>query len=142
MNAPIRPRSVTMTLWAVFLLGGWNGGRALAIGLNYRTLAAFQTTPAPPVRLGIALVWAFLFLGMARALWRRRPFARTAIPLFLILYALIELSSLIFFAQSPSARQSWLLNSLFYLALILFSVWGLRRTAVKNYFEERPETRD
>ncbi len=135
MNAPpIRPRSVTMTLWAVFLLGGWNGGRAFAIGLNYRTLAAFQSIPAPFVRLSVALVWTFLFWGLAGALWRRRPFTRTAIPLFLILYALTELSALIFFVQSPSAQQSWRINSLFYLALILFSVWGVRRTAVKNYF--------
>jgi len=135
MNVPIRPRSVTMTLWAVFLLGGWNGGRALAVGLNYRTLAAFHAIPAPQVRLGIALVWAVLFLGMALALWQRRPFTRTAIPMLLSLYALVELGTLIFMAQSPSARQSWLINSLFYLFLILFSVWGLNRTAVKTYYE-------
>ena len=129
-----RPRSVTMTLWVVFLLGGWNGGRVMAIGLNRRTLAAFHTTPAPGLRLGIALFWAVLFWSLTIALWRKRPFTRIVIPSLLGLYALSELGLLFLFARSTPARNSWLVNTLFYGLIILFSLWALNRTAVKPYF--------
>ena len=133
-KTPSRPRTVTMMLWVVFLLGGWNGGRAIAISLNSRTLASFNITPDPQLRLGSALIWAVLFFGIAIALWRRRPFTRRAVPLLLSLYAIYELGLFIFYAQSPSARYSLLVNALFYGLTILFSVWALNRTAVRAYF--------
>ncbi|MCP4424168.1 MAG: hypothetical protein GY803_06730 [Chloroflexi bacterium] len=124
-----------MTLWAVFLLGGWNGGRAVAISLNRGALAAFDTMPDPRLRLGMALIWTVLFLGAALALWQKRPFIRRAVPILFTIYTLYELGLLAFYAQAPPTRHSWPINALFYLTLILFSAWGLNRTAVKNYFE-------
>lgn len=132
--APTRPFSVTLTFWGVLLLGGWNGGRVLAMSLNYRTLARLNAAPDLRIRLGMALVWAILLGGAAIGLWQRRPFTRKGLPLLLSLYAMYELGLLALFAQSPSACNSWLVNTLFYLSIMLFSIWALNRTAVKTYF--------
>lgn len=135
-TAPTRPRSVTLTLWVVFLLSVWNAERVIVLSLNIRTLAIFNTTPPPWFRLVMALGWVILFGAAVIALRQRRPFTRRAIPFLLIAYAVYELGLLLIFAQSPSARRSWLLNSLFYGFIILFSVWALNRTAVRTYFKE------
>ena len=131
-----RPRSVTLTLWGVFLLGGWNCGRLLATGLNYRFLTAFSTTPAPLFRLIMALIWLVLLWGAAIALWQRRPFTRHTIPALLTIYMAYELSVLLIFTQSEPARSGWLFNLSFYLGLIGLSYWALNRTAVASYFRE------
>jgi hypothetical protein len=133
---PNRPRSVTLTLWGVFLLGGWNCGRLLSISLNYRLLTTFSTTPTPLFRLVMALVWVLLLWAAVLALWQRRPFARHIIPTILIIYAIYELGLLLIFAQAGPARSGWLANTLFYLAIIVFSYWALNRTAVKSYFRD------
>jgi hypothetical protein len=133
----IRPRSVTMMLWVVFLLGGWNGGRVIALSLNRRTLETFNTIPSPGVRMGLAIVWAILFWTAAIALWGKRPFTRYVIPALLAFYGLLELGLLLLYAQSPSARNSWLTNLLFYGGLALYSLWGLNRTAVKPYYQRK-----
>ena len=137
MNAsPNCPRSVTLTFWGVFLLGGWNCGRLLVTSLNYRLLATFSTTPTPLFRLVMALVWMLLLWLAALVLWQRRPFIRRAIPSILIVYAVYELSLLLLFAQTDPARSSWLINTLFYLFIIVFSYWALNRTAVTSYFKK------
>lgn len=129
-----RPRSVTLTFWGVFLLGGWNCGRLLTIGLKYRLLTTFATMPAPLFRLVMALVWMLLLWAVVLALWQRRPFTRRAIPAILIVYAIYELGLLLIFAQAGPARSGWLVNTLFYLFIIVFSYWALNRTAVAAYF--------
>jgi hypothetical protein len=131
-----RPRSVTLTFWGVFLLGGWNGGRLLATSLNYRLLAAFSATPTPLFRLVMALIWLLLLWGAALALWQRQTFTRHAIPFLLLAYAAYDLGLLFAFAPTGPARSGWLINALFYLFLILFSYWALNRTAVAAYFGE------
>jgi len=60
--------------------------------------------------------------------------ARAAVPVLLTLYAINELSFLLLFVQSSPARQSGVVNALFYIAITLFSGWALNRTAVKPYF--------
>lgn len=132
-----RPRSVTLTFWGVFLLGGWNCGRLLSIGLNYRLLATFSTTPAPFFRLMLALGWMLLLWAAALALWQKRPFTRHAIPAILFVYAVYELVLLLIFAQAGPARSSWLINTLFYLFITVFSYWALHRTAVASYFKKQ-----
>ena len=137
MSAPQnRPRSVTLTFWGVFLLGGWNCGRLLVTSLNYRLLATFSTTPTPLFRLVMASVWMLLLWLAALVLWQRRPFIRRAIPSILIVYAVYELGLLLIFAQAGPARNGWLINTLFYLFIIVFSYWALNRTAVTSYFKK------
>ena len=131
-----RPRSVTLTFWGVFLLGGWNCGRLLSISLNYRLLTTFSTSPTPLFRLVMALVWMLLLWAAVLALWQKRPFIRRAIPFILIVYTAYELGLLLIFAQAGPARSGWLANTLFYLAISVFSYWALNRTAVKPYFRD------
>lgn len=82
----------------------------------------------------MALVWMLLLWAAALALWQKRPFTRRVIPSILIIYAIYELGLLLIFAQAQPARSSWLINLLFYMAVIVFSYWALNRTAVKPYF--------
>ena len=112
-------------------------GRVVAIYQQSDVLSELTNRIDPHVRLSAALVWAIVFGGVMVALRQKRPFTRRAIPITLLLYAVYELSLTLALAQTTSAQNSWLVNGLFYLLLILFSIWGLNRTAVKPYFERR-----
>ena len=128
------PRSVTLALWGVFLLGMWNFGRALALSQQMALLRALSIQPDPRFRLIIALIWGFVFVGLYWFLRQKRPFTRKLLPLSLMLYAIYELSLTILFAQTPLAKQAIWLNLSFYLSLILFITWALNRTAANNYY--------
>ena len=134
-TVPKRPLTVTLTLWGVFLLGVWNAGRAIAWGRQSNILLALGATPDPRLLLVIAVVWGLVFLGLALMLWQRRPFVRQAVPISLTLYAIYRLSLLLFFAQVPLNRQGWLLYSMVYLAVIVFTQWALNRASAQSYFE-------
>lgn len=134
---PRRPRAVTITLWGVFLLGGWNTGRAIAIAQQMSMLLALEIIPDPRIRLIIALVWALIFFGLTIALRRGRPRTRQTIPISLLLYGLIELGLLLIFVQAPGARRSWMLNSITYGGMTAFAYWALNRLAATSYFKER-----
>ncbi len=130
-----RPRTVTITLWGVFILGAWNVGRALTLGQQSRLLLEFGVVPDPRWRLIIALMWSSLFWGLTILLKRKRPITRQAIPLLILVYALFELGFLFFFAQAMPARRAWLVNMVFYGILFLFVSWALNRPAAKVYFK-------
>jgi hypothetical protein len=130
-----RPLSVTaaaLSLLAFALINGW---RFAALTGQSDLLLELGGGPDPRWRMGLALVWAILFLDAAVALWRGRGRSRKSVPLILFLYAAYELSLLAWFARSPVARQGWLVDLLFYLLLIGWSSWALNRTAVQPYFE-------
>lgn len=131
---PKRPFPVTLTLWGVFLFGAWNAGRVVALSRDIQLFLDWGVKPDPRLRLALALVWAALFLGIWLALRGRRPLARAVVPVLLLFYAINELSFLLLFVQSAPARQSGVINALFYIAITLFSGWALNRTAVKPYF--------
>jgi hypothetical protein len=129
-----RPQRVTILLWAVFLYGVWNVGRAVALGRQLSVLAGWGAQPDPRLRLAFALIWIILFWAAAVALWRRRPFTRRAIPLLLLIVTVYELSLNGVFAQSPLARHNLALNAGFYAATILYSVWALGSAATIPYW--------
>ena len=131
---PKRPFPVTLTLWGVFLFGVWNVGRVVALSRDIQLFLDLGVTPDPRLRLMLALTWGVLFLGVWLALRQRRPLARTAVPVLLLLYAINELSFLFLLVQSAPARQSGVVNTLFYITVILFFGWALNRTAVRPYF--------
>ncbi len=149
MPSTPRPISVTIVFWGVFLLGLWNIGRFIALSQQRSLLTELDSSVDPRFRLGMALFWAIVFVGLAIGLvWKRpfltrlkrlnrlRHFTRRAIPITLLLYAVYELSLTTFYAQAPLAQNSWRINGPFYIILILFSIWGVGRTAVNKYFEE------
>ena len=127
-----RPRSVTLTLWGVFLLGVWNLARALALGQQRDLLQEFAAKPDPTLRLVIVLVWGAVFLGLVEALRRKRPFTRRLIPLTIMLYALYEIGLILFF--TTAARQTLVLDILTVVGLVAFTGWALNRMAVAPYF--------
>jgi hypothetical protein len=135
--APARPRTVTITLWGVFLLGTWNAGRALAVGWRSELLLEIGVQPDPRWRLMVALLWSLIFWGAALALWRNQPIARLVIPVLLFFYALSEFGFLLFLSQSTLAKRAWLMYTVFHLGTILFSWWTLNRSAVRFYFNQR-----
>ncbi len=137
-STDVRPRSVTLALLGVFLLGVWNFGRVLALGQQMDLLLELAVQPDPRFRFIMALIWGFVFLGLWWLVRQKRPFTRKLTPVILILYAVYELSLTILFAQTPLARQSIWLNLSIYLLLILFVAWALNRTSSDNYFTHKP----
>ena len=133
-TVPKRPLTVTLTLWGVFLLGVWNAVRAIAWARQSSILLALGATPDPRLQLAVAVVWTLVFLGLAVALWRNRPFVRRAVPVFLTLYAVYRLSLPLFFTQVPLNCQGWFVRLLIYLAAIMYAQWALNRAGAKSSF--------
>lgn len=140
MNAhfPRRPHSVTFVLWGVFLLAAWNTARVIAFARQAGILIQQGAVPDPRWLLAVSMIWMVVWWGMMVLLWQKRPFTRRAIPLLLTLYSCYQLTLVIFFTQTPLARQIVPIFALFYTSLVLLSYWGLnRKTAVTTYFERR-----
>jgi hypothetical protein len=135
--ASTRPRSVTYTGYLVFIVGGINGWRVWVLSQQGAYLAAFAPTLDPRVRLVVSLVILVASMWLAAALWRRKPFTRQAIPLFLLLCALYRLTLLALWVQSPVARQGWVGEMVLYAAAILFTLWALNRRAAVPYFSQQ-----
>ena len=133
----VRPRSVTLALLGVFLLGVWNFGRALAVSQQMDLLLEISVQPDPRFRFIIALIWGFVFIGLWWLVREKRPFTRKLLPFILVLYAVYELSLTILFAQTALAQQAIWLNLSFYLLLTGFITWALNRTAANNYFTNK-----
>ncbi|MBE2197706.1 MAG: hypothetical protein IAE79_03780 [Anaerolinea sp.] len=135
----MRPHSVTILLWGVFLIGVWNGGRAFA--LQQSLALPLPARLDPGWRLVIALIWAVLFISAAVALWQRRrgtpPFTRPLIPNLLLCYALFNLSLFALGIRAPLNRQSWLMETILYAGLVLFSYWTMNRPATLSYFSHK-----
>lgn len=135
-----RPRSVTLALIWVFLLGVWNFGRVLALYQQMDLLLKLTVQPDPRFRLAMALVWGFVFMGLWWLVRKKRPFTRKLLPLILILYAVYELGLTILFAQTSLAQQAVWLNLSFYLFITLFISWALNKTSSNDYFTSNAET--
>ncbi len=131
---PCRPRSVTLVLLSVFALGIWNGGRAIALFLQLELLLAMNSLPNPTVRLGIDLVWAGLFFGVAIGVWRKRPFVPHLLPKLIGLYALYNLLLHRLYAQATYNTAQWLLSGLLYILFITTTQWILTKN--KQHFNE------
>lgn len=100
-------------------------------------LLALGIIPDPRIRLVIAVIWALIFFTLTIALRRGRPRTRRVIPVSLLLYALFELGLLLIFVRAPTARRSWMLNSITYGCMTVFAFWALNRPAATSYFKER-----
>lgn len=135
MNRP-RPFFVTITTAGVFLLGMWNAWRALILLQESNLLMQLDVTLNPFVRSTMALIWSFLFMSLAFALWRRRAIVRRVLPLSLLLYAVYHMLLLAFFIHAPAARQGWQASAALYAAAIVWTTWVVRRPAYDSYWRQ------
>jgi len=129
-----RPFFVTLIMWGVLLLGGWNALRVAALLHQNNLLQEQALLPDLRVQIGAAVVWAILFVGLAGGVWRKRPFTRYAVPLTLLLYGAYELSTLLLYAHPLTRWQNWPTNTLFYITITLFTAWGLNRSRSHHYY--------
>ena len=129
-----RPRTVTITLLGVILIGIWSAAQALAMARQIDLYLTLGVKPDPRLLLVFSAAWAVLFLGSAIALFRRISFARWLIPLLIFLYALYELLLQGMFVQAPITLQNWLFRFLLFDVTVLFALWSLNRSAARSYF--------
>lgn len=131
------PRTVTITALGVFLLGMWNVWRAVEVSSRLRLLLELDSTLDPRIRLGMAVMWATLFVVLTVLLWRRRPIVRRLLPISLLLYALYRLALLAFFVPAPAARRGWPTTAALHAAAVGWTLWVLYRPA-NEYVWTRP----
>ncbi len=129
------PRTVTITALWVFLLGMWNVWRAVEVSNRLGLLLELGSTLDPRIRLGMAVVWAVLFIVLAALLWKGRSAVRRLLPLSLLLYALYRLSLMAFFMPAPAARRGWPTIAVFYIAALGWTLWVLYRPANEHVWE-------
>lgn len=132
----IRPKSVTFTIYFVFLLGVMNSWRVVALWQQSELLLSYDPSLNPRIRVVVSFVIAVLSLWLAAALWRKKPFTRHTIPLLWLGCALYRMMLLGVWVQSPVARQGWAGEMVVYAAAILYTIWALNRRANQPYFSE------
>lgn len=130
-----RPFSVTLIKWGVLLLGCWNALRAAALLHQNNLLQEQAVSPNLTVQMVMAVVWAIVFIGLAAAIWRKRPFTRYTTPFVLLLYGTTELAILNLYAHPLTQWQNWPSNILFYSIITLFTAWGLNRSRSHHYYD-------
>ena len=129
-----RPRTVTITLLGVILIGIWNAAQALAMARQIDLFLTLDVKPDPRLLVVFSAAWTVLFLGSASVLIRRVSFARWLIPLLIFLYALYELLLQRMFEHTPKTTQNWFLQILLFDVVVLFALWSLNRSASRSYF--------
>lgn len=133
----IRPKSVTFTIYFVFLLGVMNGWRVVALWQQIGLLLSYEPSLDPRMRLAVSFIIAVMSLWLAAALWRKKPFTRYTIPLLWLGCALYRMMLLSVWVQSPVAQQGWAGEMVVYAAAILYTIWALNRRASQLYFSEQ-----
>ena len=131
-----RPRRVTITALGVFLLGVWNGWRAVTLAQQNELLLGLALRPDPRVRLALALMWAVFFCTLAIGIVRRQRWTRPAGFVSILLYALYNLILLVGFVQSAVVRQAWPAWLLLYVAALLFVAWSFYGPGSGTYWQK------
>jgi len=129
-----RPFFVTLIMWGVLFLGGWNALRVAALLHQNNLLQEQAISPNLTFQMVMGTVWAVMFIGLAGAIWRKRPFTRYTTPLALLLYGTYELTLLNLYAHPLTQWQNWPINTLFYIFITLFTAWGLNRSRSRHYY--------
>jgi hypothetical protein len=130
-----RPRSVTIMMWGVFLLGLANGWRAIGLGQQGDLLLALASSLNPWVGAGLAVFWSIIFIVTAVALWRRQSWTRRIIPGLIVLHGVYYLALVMLFARSAASKNAWPAVGLLFGLAVLFSTWALYRPSVRWYFK-------
>jgi hypothetical protein len=137
MNAgPKRPRTITIVLWGLILVGLWEGGKVVALTRQLRLLLELETSPDPRLRLVMAGVWTVMLLSTAVALWARKPFARWLVPGLLLVYVVYQFVLVALSVRVSGGTANWLLDVLLATAVLLYCTWALNRETATSYYVE------
>lgn len=131
-----RPRSISLVILILILMGGLEAARVVALYKQSALLLDLQVSPDPRLRLVLAAAWMVLFWIAAAALWRRLALTRWLIPVLFAAYFVYEMVLLGLFAQVPISTGRWLLNGLLALVLVSYAYWALNRNAANPYYSE------
>ena len=129
-----RPRSVTIMIWGVFLLGLINGWRAFGLGQQADLLLMLGSSLNPYVGMGLAIGWSVIFFTAAAALWRRLSWTQWLIPGLILIHGLYYIALALIFGRTADSRNVWLAFTVLFALLFLFSLWALKRPSVRWYF--------
>ena len=132
-----RPRSVTLVIFGVFVLGLVNIFRAVGLVRQSDLQLELGVTLDPRLRLIVAIFWAIVFLAITVALMLRNPKTKVIVPGVLAIYAIYRLALVGLFAQSAYSRGSLLIFVLIYGAVIIYSTWALNRKSAAAYLSGR-----
>jgi hypothetical protein len=135
-NVPKRPRSLTLVLVLLILLGLIQAAKVVALREQSALLLDLQVRPDPRLRMIIAAVWMIIFWIMAIALWRRIALTRWLVPLVIVMHVVYELAILWLYAQVPISNERWFLYCFVTAVMVSFCAWALNRSANKFYFLE------
>jgi len=130
----IRPRSVTLVIWGVFLLGLANLWRAAGLVRQGDLLRELGAWPDPRLSAVVALVWAFLFVFAALALMNGRSSIRLVTPALLLGYAVYRLGLMWLGSGRSDGNNVSTAAILLYSTATLLTVWALNRRAIRWYF--------
>jgi hypothetical protein len=135
-QSPKRPRTISLVILLMVLLGAAQAVKAVALTKQSALLLDLQVRPDPRVQLLVAAGWAIGFWIVAVLVWRKQAVTRWLAPLLLFVHRLYELAVLALFSQVPVDEQRWIQHSLVTLLLVSYTIYALNRSAARAYFSE------
>jgi len=94
----------------------------------------FGANADPRLCAAVSLVWAIVFLGLAVALWRRRPLTRFVVPVATLLYGLNRLVAPGPCAPAARLQDGISLEVIIFMAWVLLVVLALNIASGRAYF--------
>lgn len=132
-----RPLSVTLVILGVLLFGLANGWRALGLVRQSSLLLELGANPDPRVCAVVAVAWATLFIGLAFAAWRGKPYARLAVPLAILAYGCVQIVLPGLCARAKQSADGRPITVIVYAMAVLLSALILNAGAGRAYFGDR-----
>ena len=130
-----RPFSVTLVTLGVLLLGLANGWRALGLVRQSGLLLELGATPDPRLCAAGSIAWAFLFVGLAITIWRRKRYTRLVAPILLLVFGIGQ-----FVLPGPcvlagQSQNGWPAIVFVYVAAFLFAALVLNIGPGRAYYD-------
>jgi hypothetical protein len=126
-------------MWGVFFLSAWHTLKGIYQFRQADFVTAFQPTANIHLLAGLSSLWAILFLGLALALWQKRPFGQQAAPLLFISFTVYTAVTNFLYNQSPRLGTAELVVITSGIVCTLFIYWTLNRPPAQTYFGKEEE---
>jgi len=129
-----RPASVTILSCGVFILGVANIWRAVGWWQQWDLMTKLDATFPVILNLIMALFWGVVLSGLAIMLWWRHSMTRWAVPVALIVYALVRLAILLGVVVTLPAALAWVLPVTSFSVATVVATWVCWRPANRSYW--------